>query len=189
VLDSLPEAEPTGGTGLRTTALVLGVTVLGLAVLVLLAWVSGIFNGLRHTGNTLRGDDPAAAAPALICHPRPSVAAPPAAKGTPSGSAKAAASVKARPAPTPTATQGPVPHGSAPAAGAGSTPLDAAVLWRDSTPIHDVLVESKPYAPAGDAPAGARTIGWFDRSGSLLGLVTVVPQGPGWRTAEGQYCG
>jgi len=208
VLDSLPGDEPPRGGGVRTTALVIGIALLGVAVLVALAWVSGIFAGFGHTASTVRGDAPDAAAPELVCHvfvsPSPSaVVVPTPVSVNPSSSASGSPSATARsvspsapasvtpPAPVPTETVAPVAGSAAVGGGitgAGSTPLDAAVAWRDATPVHDRLIESRTFAPPAGTPGDARTFGWYGHDGDLQALVTVVPANGGWEVSQAAYC-
>jgi hypothetical protein len=208
VLDSLPGDEPPRGGGVRTATLVVGIVLLGGAVLVALAWVSGILTGFGHTASPLRGDSPDATAPELVCHvyvaPSPSavvipspVAPAPSTSGsvtsTPSPSASAAPTTVsvAPPPPVPTETVAPVTGNAAEGGGitgAGSTPLDAAVAWRDATPVHGRLVESRTYAAPAGLPADARTFGWYGHDGDLQGVVTVIPVNGGWEVSQAAYC-
>jgi hypothetical protein len=216
VLDSLPGDEPQRGGGVRTATLVVTIALLGGAVLVALAWVSGIFAGFGHTASTVRGDAPDAAAPELVCHayvaPSPSavvvptpVSAQPSSTVSRSAAATSAAvspaavssagssptiSVTA-PAPVPTETVAAVTGSAAVGGGitgAGSTPLDAAVAWRDAAPVHERLIESRTYAPPAGLPGDSRTFGWYGHDGDLQALVTVVPASGGWQVSQASYC-
>jgi len=97
----------------------------------------------------------------------------------------------APPAPIPTGTVAPVTGNAAVGGGitgAGSTPLDAAVAWRDATPVHERLVESRTYAAPAGLPADARTFGWYGHDGDLEGVVTVIPVNGGWEVSQAAYC-
>ncbi len=209
MLDSLPGDEPPRGGGIRTATLVVRIVLLGAGVLLALAWVSGIFAGFGHTASTLRGDAPdAAGTRAGLPRLRRSVAL--GGRGPDAGdcralglglprTATAVASVSvasptvsvAPPPPIPTGTVAPVTGNAASAAGspaAGSTPLDAAVAWRDAMPVHERLVESRTYAAPG-GPAGRRPHLRLVRPRRRpAGLVTVIPVNGGWEVSQAAYC-